>query len=97
MPEFQVDPEQVRAVAGQVTNAAGEIEGQLSSLHTQISSLQGNWEGTAATAFRDLFNDWNTSATTLHQTLVEIGQKMLAAAEEYDESNRVNTARFSSH
>jgi len=96
MSGFAVDPVQVRTTAGQVNTGAGEIETQLTGLKTSIDGLQGNWQGSAHDALQQLFTDWHTSATTLHNTLVEIARQMNLAADDYEQANAANATRFQS-
>jgi WXG100 family type VII secretion target len=96
MAGFAVDPEQVRTTAGQVSTGASEIETQLAGLKTHIDGLQGNWQGTAHDALQQLFTEWHTSATTLHNTLVEIARQMGLAADDFEQANTTNASRFQS-
>lgn len=84
MSQYNVSPEAIRTVAGQVSAGAAEIDTQRARLLSQIQGLGDSWQGVAATALQSLYARWDANVRALHETLTEIGQAMQTAATNYE-------------
>ncbi|MDQ6875035.1 MAG: WXG100 family type VII secretion target [Actinomycetota bacterium] len=72
MAGYQVDPNDVKAVAGQMASANDEINAQMNQLMNQLSSLPGLWQGPAAASFFSAKQRWDSVARQHNQRLAEI-------------------------
>jgi WXG100 family type VII secretion target len=95
MSDFTVSPEAIRAVAGQVSAGASEIDAQRATLLGQIQGLGDSWQGSASAALQALYAEWDNNVRALHETLEQIGTTMQGAAGNYEQTETAVRGSFS--
>jgi WXG100 family type VII secretion target len=95
MAGLTVAPEQLNALAGQVSKSAGEIQGMHQGLKTNLSPLMGmDWKGSASAQFTQLYNQFDKSAQSLNEALVGIGKLLDAAGHAYADAEQQIAGTF---
>ena len=94
MTIFRVDSEQVLAANSNIQVTIGKLQGEVESLYSQLQSLEGSWQGAAATSFQELVKRWRLTANTVEQQLGEIGRALAVAAHQYNEIEQANLRLF---
>lgn len=84
MGYVKVTPEELLTVSGQLTTAAGNIGTENAHALGLVNGLVGEgWEGAASTQFSVLFDQWNTSAAKLLESLDGISKLLSGAGSAY--------------
>ena len=91
---FTVTPEYVQNAATSCDNTANEIQGQLGTLRNYVVSLEGAYQGMAASTFQALMADYDSFAKMLHNALVDIGSGLRGNYVNYTESEAQNVANL---
>jgi WXG100 family type VII secretion target len=94
MAYFSVDSEQVSAANTHIQSTIGRLQQEISTLHSQLATLEGSWQGSAATSFQELILRWKTAADSLEQSLGQIGQALSIAAQQYADIEAANQRLF---
>jgi len=94
MSNFKVDSDQVLAANNNIQATIGKLQTEVELLHTQLQSLDGSWQGAAATSFQELVKRWRVTATGVETQLSEIGKALAFAASQYSEIESANTRLF---
>jgi len=71
--EILVTPEELRSHMSDVQGEAQSARDSFESLRTRLTSLADQFRGQAATRFDERFNEWNTSAQSLMESLDALG------------------------
>jgi WXG100 family type VII secretion target len=94
MTIFRVDSEQVLAANNNIQATIGKLQTEVESLHAQLQSLEGSWQGVAASSFQELVRRWRLTANTVEQQLGEVGRALATAAHQYNEIEQANLRLF---
>ena len=94
MTIFRVDSEQVLAANNNIQATIGKLQTEVESLHAQLQSLEGSWQGAAASSFQELVRRWRLTANTVEQQLGEVGRALATAAHQYNEIEQANLRLF---
>ncbi|MCX6485993.1 MAG: WXG100 family type VII secretion target [Rhodoluna sp.] len=94
MTIFRVDSEQVLAANHTIQATISKLQSEVELLHSQLQSLEGSWQGAAATSFQDLVKRWRLTANGVDQQLSEIGRALTHAATQYQEIEAANLRLF---
>ncbi|MFM7029637.1 MAG: WXG100 family type VII secretion target [Micrococcales bacterium] len=94
MTRILVDSEEVLAANSVVQQTIQKLQGDVATLHSQLTNLQGSWQGQAANSFQELAAKWRTTAGLVEQQLGEIGQALTVAAKQYAEIEAMNQRLF---
>lgn len=94
MAYFSVDSEQVSAANTHIQSTIGRLRQEISTLHGQLATLEGSWQGSAATSFQELMLRWKSAADSLEQSLGQIGQALSIAAQQYADIEAANQRLF---
>jgi len=94
MTIFRVDSEQVLAANHTIQATISKLQSEVELLHSQLQSLEGSWQGAAATSFQDLVRRWKLTANGVDQQLGEIGRALTHAATQYQEIEAANLKLF---
>ncbi|MGH8998927.1 MAG: WXG100 family type VII secretion target [Acidimicrobiia bacterium] len=87
MGTIKVTSEQLSSTASQLASGSGEVENQLSTMRSQVSSLvDADWAGAASDSFRDLWDQWQTGASQLREALDGIHKMLTQAAQAYQDT-----------
>ncbi len=97
MSNIKVTSADLHSVSGQLSSGSADIESRLSSLHAQVQGLVDNgWQGSASSAFHELYQQWHTSAGQLKQALDGISKQLSSAATTYEQTESQLTSQMSS-
>lgn len=92
MADIKVTSTELHTVSSQLSTGSSDIESRLSQLHAQVQALVDNgWQGSASTAFNELYTQWNTAGTQLKQALDGISTQLGNAATKYEETEEALT------
>jgi WXG100 family type VII secretion target len=87
MADIKVTSQDLHTVSGQLSAGSADIESRLGQLHAQVQALVDNgWQGSASSAFHELYQQWNTSAAQLKQALDGISRQLGSAATTYEQT-----------
>lgn len=76
MSQFKVTAESIQGLITEIDNVNGNIKSQISRLKGVADSIAGGWEGTAATAYRNLQNQVNDDATKINNILLSVKEAL---------------------
>ena len=62
-----------------------DVEATLKQVWDTVMGLQGQWKGTAATAFTNMMTRFDNNAKNLNAALEAIAEQLMAAGSTYDE------------
>lgn len=93
---FGTTTEEMVRAAGQVRAVSDAVNGELGRLRSQLGPLQGQWSGTAATAFAQLVAKWDTEARRLNEALGAIGEQLGGTATTYQQQEDRNRTAITS-
>jgi WXG100 family type VII secretion target len=94
MTIFRVDSEQVLAANQNIQVTIGKLQTEVESLYAQLQSLEGSWQGQAATSFQELVKRWRLTANNVEAQLSEVGQALALAAQQYSDIEQANLRLF---
>jgi len=94
MTIFKVDSEQVLAANQSIQVTIGKLQTEVESLYAQLQSLEGSWQGQAATSFQELVKRWRLTANNVEAQLGEVGQALALAAQQYSDIEQANLRLF---
>ena len=95
MSNIKVTLADLHSVSGQLSSGSADIESRLSSLHAQVQGLVDNgWQGSASSAFHELYQQWHTSAGQLKQALDGISKQLSSAATTYEQTEQQLTSQL---
>jgi len=84
MALIKVTSEDLANASSQLSTGSQEIDTQLHTMHNLVQDLvDSDWQGAASTSFKDLYQEWNTSAANLRQALDGISKLLANAASAY--------------
>jgi WXG100 family type VII secretion target len=92
---LRVTWQELSETGNRVTSGKNDITQQLAGLKAAIDNLGGNWQGSASTAYNQLYQQWNTSATSLFQSLEGIANMLKQAATAYEQTETQLQTGFS--
>ena len=92
--EVKVSTGDVSAKAQRIQSEAAEIENRLAHLTTAIGDLASTWSGTAASAFQELYREWDRTARQMKDALENIGRSLNKAGTDYDALEQQLTTQF---
>ncbi|MEN9706582.1 MAG: hypothetical protein RIS31_148 [Actinomycetota bacterium] len=94
MTIFRVDSEQVLAANQNIQVTIGKLQTEVESLYAQLQSLEGSWQGQAASSFQELVKRWRLTANNVEAQLGEVGQALALAAQQYSDIEQANLRLF---
>jgi len=90
-----VTPEQLQEISSQLTAGASEVESVLSQLANVVSPLHSDWVGAAQARFEELWTQWQSDASGLHQALEGVAQLTAQASQSYESTEQNIASSFS--
>ncbi|MEQ1785438.1 MAG: WXG100 family type VII secretion target [Acidimicrobiales bacterium] len=86
MATVKVTSEQLVALSSSLSSGSQSVQSQLDSMRKQLEPLVTDWEGAASATFQQLWQDWQTSARTLKESLDGIAQLLSKAGQTYQQA-----------
>jgi len=73
---------------------AGDIQAQLDTMKSRLSSISVSWEGAASSQFQSLWAEWDTGARQVREALEGISALLARAAQNYRSVEDANRSQF---
>jgi WXG100 family type VII secretion target len=87
MSTIKVTSEQLESTSSSLASGESEISTKLTQLQGQVQALvDADWQGSASSAFHDLWTQWHTGATQVQQALTGISQMLGKAGQVYQDT-----------
>jgi len=83
MARIKITPDQVRQVASQFSQAAGQSQELVSRLTNAINSMQPEWEGMVSQRFYSDFQQWSTQMKQFTELLNSINTQLNQIADRF--------------
>lgn len=80
---YTVEDGQINRGAGIVSTARGELKGLTDQLRAEVAENAASWQGTAAVAFKQLMDRWDSSAHLLVTSLDEFENNLRGTDKNY--------------
>jgi WXG100 family type VII secretion target len=93
--ELRVDYQGAQQIARTLRQNAEARENDVRTLSTQVSP-QAVWQGAAATAYQDKYEQWKTAETNLVNALEQLGQAVQQIIDNFDQIDTQGASAFSS-
>ena len=87
MSQYQVTPEELASLAGQLDTAATNINSESQAARDKVVAIEGSWTGAASSQFQSLFAEWKNGADQVQEALAGISRLLRGAGEAYDTTN----------
>ena len=81
-------PEEIRGHAAQVNSRAQAAQADFASMKAQLESISGAFQGQAAQAFQQHWEQWHQGATNLIQALEGLGQFLQVTADTAEQTDQ---------
>jgi 6 kDa early secretory antigenic target len=94
MTTYQVDSEAVLSATATVRGSIARIQSEVEAMHAQLTSLQGSWSGSAATAFQAIITDWRSTQVRVEESLAGITTALGQAGQQYADIEAANARLF---
>lgn len=93
MADLQVKPEVLESVSSEFSSVADQLRAGLDGLDGEVGSLLGaDWQGGAATAFGQVWQQWHEGAGKVHEGLTTMATLLGAAAQRYRQTDASGAA-----
>ncbi len=90
MASFHVDSDALSTASQHIHGTIDRMSGDVHALTAQLTALDASWSGPAATAFRTLIDEWNTSHLRMDDSLRAIGDALARIQAHYLETETTN-------
>lgn len=90
--ESAVNRAAMAQAAVQVEDALGQVRGQQSQLAGFHGDLMGGWQGMAASAFTNAYEQFNSDFSQVIQALQGIQEKLVSTRAHYETTEETQTA-----
>ncbi len=86
MGAIKVTSEQLDAVSRQLDTGRGDVAQQLATMAGRVKSLDTDWQGSASSAFQEMWDKWHAGAKQVEEALSGISSLLARAATTYRET-----------
>ncbi|WP_061961605.1 WXG100 family type VII secretion target [Demequina flava] len=83
MTQYNVDANQVATAATQAHASGDVIRTEVTAMMVHLTSLEGTWQGGAATAFAGVLDQWRAAQAQVEIALESLSTALNQAAEHY--------------
>ena len=94
MPQITVVTEAVQQAGQRIQTLSAEIEQLIGQLRNTALQVQGEWQGTASSAFESAMGEWQTAAVNIQTAATQIGTATQTAGTNYQDTEATNTSMF---
>jgi WXG100 family type VII secretion target len=94
MAMLRADTEHMSASAQKVAAAVERVRAEVRSLRIDLESLNGSWQGQAATNFHSVVAQWGGTQTQVEAALDAIGIALHQASSAYQDIESSNARLF---
>ncbi len=92
--QFQVDTDQIRSASGEIQRISAQIDADVATMMTRLTSLQEAWRGSAAAGFQTVVSSWGATQRQVRESLDQIQLALSRAGDRYAEVEAANTSMF---
>lgn len=86
MPQYHVDSEQLRSASGAVSASVTQIREAVNGMFVNLNALQGVWQGSAASQFSGVAQQWRQAQQQMEQSLEAIQHALATASDVYTDA-----------
>ncbi|WP_062077901.1 WXG100 family type VII secretion target [Demequina globuliformis] len=83
MTQYNVDAAEVATAAAQAHTSGEAIRTEVTAMMAHLTSLEGTWQGGAATAFAGVLDQWRAAQAQVEMALNSLSGALNQAAEHY--------------
>lgn len=94
MVDMRVNFGAIATAAADIQSGANEVQSTLDTMDQQLQPLRANWTGEASQAYEAAKAKWTTAITDMKTLLADIGREVQTGGEDYQATERTNTARW---
>jgi len=94
MVQFNVDSQQVAQGALAARRHGDAIRGEVQSLTTLLTHMEGSWHGAASAAFQSALGQWRATQQQVEDSLGALATALDTAAQQYADVENINTTMF---
>lgn len=91
---YRVDTERIATASSDIHRIAGSIDSEVRAMMARLTELQGVWQGSAATGFTAVTEDWRRTTDQVRQALESISRALATAGQQYANAEQSNAAMF---
>ncbi|MFC5286105.1 WXG100 family type VII secretion target [Actinokineospora guangxiensis] len=91
---IKVNFAEVANASQSINSTSATLEGLLGELKSRLAPLAANYEGAASEAWNQKQREWDQAYDSLKQVLSSIGAAVGQAGENYEATERANSARW---
>ncbi|MEX0913420.1 MAG: WXG100 family type VII secretion target [Demequina sp.] len=84
MTQYHVDAAQVATASSQAAASAATLRAEVAAMMGHLTALEGSWQGSAATAFAGVLQEWRTAQVQVESALDSITTSLGQAAQQYE-------------
>lgn len=95
MSHYNVNALDVENASQQAMSCAESVRAEVNAMMGHLNALEGSWQGSAATAFSGLIQDWKRAQLQVEESLDSISTALSQAAVNYREAEEAATRMFS--
>lgn len=95
MTQYNVDAAEVATAAGQARASGETIRAEVGSMMAHLTALEGTWQGSAATAFAGVLDQWRAAQAQVELALDSLSGALNQAAEHYATAEESASRLFS--
>ncbi|MFC0265440.1 WXG100 family type VII secretion target [Alloscardovia macacae] len=95
MPQYHVNSEEIQQASIAVYHSIDQMRTAVQAMYTNLTALEGSWQGSAATQFESVIQQWRTSQHAMESTLQNIQQALSQAAAVYADAEVQASQLFS--
>lgn len=94
MGDLKVDFAALQQAASDIKAGANQIQSELDNMDSSLQPLRADWTGSASDAYGQAKQQWTSAITDMQQLLDSIGQAVTSSHDDYNSTERANTARW---
>jgi WXG100 family type VII secretion target len=91
---YNVDSDQVARASAAVNASVSAIRGEVNAMMRHLTDLQSTWQGSAATAFSGVAQQWRGAQSQVESALASIQQALSVAATTYADAEAATARLF---
>lgn len=95
MTRYHVDAAEVSAASALASRSADTIRTEVASMMGHLTALESSWQGSAATSFAGVLDQWRGAQVQVEQALDALTSALARAGQEYEAAEETAARLFS--
>lgn len=91
---FRVDTDRIATASADIRRISGSIDSEVRAMMARLTDLQGSWQGSAATNFAALSDEWRRTQEQVRTSLDNISEALSVAGQQYASAEQANSTMF---